>query len=130
MSTPLYRRVENSVLRRIKLSQRVRSLADTGHDYADKNWLRPTRGMLRRLVANLWDMTILLLILLAIGYVIQHNEARASDQTVLMLEASMLPASPEECRAARPDLGYPDRVTSKQNGSGTPWHHRTCWWSA
>ena len=44
---------------------------------------------------------------------------------VLLLPSSN-PATFEECMRARPDLGRPVRVTSKQNGTNTPWHHRTC----
>lgn len=47
---------------------------------------------------------------------------------VVLLETSMLPATFDECAKARPDLGRPDRVTSKQQRSNEPWHHRTCYW--
>lgn len=47
---------------------------------------------------------------------------------VLLLETSMHPATMDECVKVRPDLGRPDRVISRQNGSATPWHHRTCYW--
>ena len=97
-------------------------------DYSDKSWLRPTRGMLRRLVALLWDMLIVLLLLIAIGYVIQRNEARAATGRLMLLETSMQPASMDECE--RTTGKRPDYTVSKQSRTGEPWHHRICGWNA
>ena len=47
---------------------------------------------------------------------------------VVLLEISMVPATLDECQKARPDLGRPDRVTSKQQRTNEPWYHRTRYW--
>lgn len=44
----------------------------------------------------------------------------------VLLETSMQPATLEECERAHPKRPRPDGVISLQNGSLTPWHHRTC----
>lgn len=97
-------------------------------DYASKDWLRPTATMLRNLALFLWDVMIVAGLAFAAAWIIGANEARAQGNVLLLLETSMLPATMDECRRARPDLWRPTRVISKQNGTGTPWHHRTCYW--
>lgn len=97
-------------------------------DYSDKDWLRPTRSMFRRLLQLIGDMLMLAVFLFLIAWAISMNEARAQGDTVILLENSMTPATFDECQRTRPDLGRPWRVVSKQQGSGTPWHHRICTW--
>lgn len=48
---------------------------------------------------------------------------------VLLLETSSMPATMEECMRARPDLGRPVHVISKQGRTNEPWHHRMCMWT-
>lgn len=45
-----------------------------------------------------------------------------------LLETSGHPATLDECQRAHPNKPRADGVISLQNGSGTPWHHRICWW--
>lgn len=93
-------------------------------DYANKDWLRPTRGMLRSLVAFLWDCLIVLAIVGVCAIIISRNEAHAGGIKLLMLEPSMNPANGDECQVA---TGVrPVYTISRQNRSNEPWHHRTC----
>ena len=45
---------------------------------------------------------------------------------LVLLEPSMVAATLDECQRARPDLGRPTRVISKQARSNEPWFARTC----
>lgn len=95
-------------------------------DDAPKDWLRPTPSMFRRLLRLLVDMLMLAAFLFLLAWIINWNEARAAGTVMVLLETSSEPATFAECQRARPDLGRPARVISKQNGSGTNWHHRIC----
>lgn len=55
--------------------------------------------------------------------------ARAARPVVILLETSGEPATLGECERARPELGRPQGCVSFQNGYGTSWHHRSCWWA-
>ena len=98
-------------------------------DYADKSWLRPTRGMLRRGVALLWDMMIVLLILVAIVSLIRPSDTQAQAMKLVLLEPSAQAATLDECQRTHPARGRPQQVVSFQNGSMTNWHHRTCYYA-
>ena len=98
----------------------------TDRDYADKSWLRPTKSMLRNLVALLWDMLIVALLVLAAAAIISHNEARAGADFRVLLEPSSEPATLNECQRERPDLGRPVGSISFQHRSNEPWFRRIC----
>ena len=119
MRNPLYRRVENSVLRRIKLSECGQSLADTGHDYADKDWLRPTPSFIARVAALLWDMIVVLFICLAIAAVISTNEARAATPA-FRLQTD--PVKPPRCPKRNVD-GALLKASFASQADGREWTH-------
>ena len=107
--------------------QRGRSLADTGQDYADKSWLRTERvPFVVRALDLAFRMGIVLLIVLVFAWIIGANEARAQGLFAVLLENSMDAATLDECQRAYPKRPRPSGVVSRQNGTGTPWHHRTC----
>ena len=102
-------------------------------DYSGKDWLRPSPSFIARIAALLGDALILLLILLAIGWIISKNEVFAQPRTVcpkgsvcVLLENSMQPATLSECQAARPKLGRPYFTASKRLRSNEPYHGRVC----
>ena len=84
---------------------------------------------LRDIVINIViEIAIGAAIILAIGAVISRNEARAAHLFAVLLEPSMNPATMDECGRRKGER--PLYTVSFQNGSMTPWHHRTCWYSA
>lgn len=90
-------------------------------DYAPKDWLRPKQPHPWSVIALLW--------LMVLGLALIGFAAQAQGRTFLvLLEPSSFPATLDECQRARPDLGRPTGANSLQNGSGTPWHRRSCCW--
>lgn len=55
--------------------------------------------------------------------------ASPKETSPLLLPNSSEPLTMDECQRAAPHRGRPQHVVSFQNGTGTPWHHRTCTWS-
>ena len=98
-------------------------------DYADKRWFRPKPRLRKRIALFVVDMVVVLLILVMIGYVIQRNEARAARAEAVLLEPSAYPATLDECQRTHKTRPRPVGVISRQNGSGTPWHHRICFYA-
>ena len=66
-------------------------------------------------------MTLLLALFLALPAAASPKETK-----LVLLETSMEPLTLDECQRARPDLGRPHRVISKQARSNEPWFARTC----
>ena len=98
-------------------------------DYSDKNWLRPTPSMFKRLLQFIGDMIMVAIFLGLLAWSINRNDARAAPMKMVLLEPSSQAATLDECQRTHPKLGRPHQVVSFQNGSGTNWHHRTCYYA-
>lgn len=75
-------------------------------------------------------------ILLALAVIVSQNEAHAGLATTckragtwaMLLPDAYRAADGDECRAAFPSLPRPIFTASLQNGTGTQWHYRTCFY--
>lgn len=78
------------------------------------------------------------ILMLGLSGLLMESEARAIDEDSadkvqrvfrVLLETSMEPATLNECQRRSPNLPRADGVVSFQNGSMTPYHHRTCFYA-
>lgn len=100
-------------------------------DYASKKWLRPHRTpFVVRAIDFVFRALIVLLIVLALAWIVGENEARAAGVYLVLLEPSSQAATLDECQRTHAARGWPIGCISRQNGSGTPWHHRVCIYAA
>lgn len=100
-------------------------------DYASKKWLRPHRApFVARAIDFVFRVLVVLLIVLALAWIIGHNETRAAGVYLVLLETSSEPATLDECQRTHPARGRPISCISKQDRSGEPWHHRVCIYAA
>lgn len=104
------------------------------NDSADKRWLRQVSKMyrFRQLLIDMASVAVVVGLAL---FAINRNEARAGRNVCpkgafcLLLPNSMLPASGDECFAARPDLGRPYFTASKRDRTNEPYHSRICYFT-